>query len=255
MTELDFMPQWYHVRQARRRSYFVLAWLAACMLSVMGLWFYLAHSRISQCRADLRKLQADRNLVNEHLFKIDRQRAVRDDLTRKSNIAEKLQNRPDAVHVVDRLVGLVAEEISLVALELTSELIKDGAGGESAKTPKRIGGPRGSGPPPVAQPAKAPPQTVERTRCQLKVTGVAPEDDSVAGFVTRLSRSEAFTNVQMGYTKTVKREGRLMREFQLTCQLVDDWQSEPAAAGGAGGRQAAAGAPSPEMAGVGQAGN
>jgi len=239
MTELDFLPDWYQVRQERRRGYFVFVWLGACLLTVMGLWFYLANSHIGQCRADLHQLQKERNLVNEQLLKIDKLRVVRDDLTRKSQIADKLHHRPDVVHVTSRLIELTPDDVSLVELEFQTEKLKDSMPAGAPATPRRISSGRSS---PAPATTRAPTsEAIGRTRYLLKITGVAPVDVTIANFIARLSGSEAFTDVQMDYTKDVKRSGRLMRQFEVTCQLVENWRSVSSGDG-----PAASAAPAPE---------
>ncbi len=214
MSELDFLPDWYLFRLERRHGYFVFVWLGVCLVGAMGLWFYLVHSQVRQCRADLQQLKAERNTVNDQLLKIDKLRAVRDDLTRKSDIARQLHNRPDVIHVSGRLVELAGDDVNLVDMKIVSEEIKPPS--PSAGPSGRSGG--------RAAPAApgAVPQDPPKVRYGLTVTGVAPSDVSIANFIARLSASDAFVDVQMGYTKDVKRSGRLMRQFELTGRLVED---------------------------------
>ena len=216
MIELDFLPEWYHVRQQRRRSTFVLIWLAASLLGVIALWFTLANSQIRQARRDLETLKAERTAVNDHLVKIDKLRAIRDDLLRKSTIAAKLHGQPDAIHAISRVLELMPEGVGLVSLDLQTEPIKSPAASAPAR-PQRIGGR-------AATSAPEPGPRPDRTRYLIKLTCVAPVDEVVSAFLNRLSNAEDFErNVQVGYVNDFKQGGRLMRKFELTCRLMENW--------------------------------
>ncbi|MDD4889856.1 MAG: hypothetical protein PHU85_07975 [Phycisphaerae bacterium] len=216
MTELDFLPEWYQIRQERRRSYFSFVWLGLCLVGVMGLWFYLANNQIRQCRGDLALLHNEQNEVNEQLATRDRLRATRDEKIRRGEIVKRLAWTPDAIHVLRRLVELVPDDITLVDVEITTEIVKEPAPtGEAAAAARRAAGQAG---------AAAAPKKPDRLRYVVRVVGAAPFDELIGNLVTRLTRSDAFTNVQISYTKDVKRLARLMRQFELTCQLVDDWE-------------------------------
>ncbi|MCG3179281.1 MAG: hypothetical protein BIFFINMI_01615 [Phycisphaerae bacterium] len=207
MTELDFLPDWYHVRRERRRGYFVLFWLLGCLIALMGVWFYLTHNQLGKVQAELKDLKAERAVVNDHLVKIDKLRSVRDDLIRKAAINAQLQNQPDALQVVGQIMELMPEDISLMDLQLSTEVVK-------AKAP------------PVRKGSKAPaaPKEPDKIHYLVQITGLAPYDVSVANFIARLSATEGFQNVQMGYAKDLLRNDRRMREFQVNCRLADDWK-------------------------------
>ena len=218
MTEIDFLPEWYQVRQQRRQGYVAFIWLGGVLLGLMCMSFYLGYSQVRQCRADIQQLQAKRTAVNEQLVKIDKMRSVRDDLTRKSAIAEKLHNRPDVIHVLGRLVELLPPEINLVDLEMVAQVPPAAAVAvEPATGPRRVTGA-------AAEPSAADGSNDEKTNYKLKILGVAAVDASIGNFIARLVASDSFVNVQMVYSRDVKRSGRLMRQFELTCQIPDEWQ-------------------------------
>lgn len=214
MTELDFLPEWYRVCQQRRRSYFVFVWLGACLLGVMGLWLHASHSRIRQARADVQAVERDHDALKERLAKGDQLRAVRDETRRKSEITRLLTGCPDMIHVLRRLVELMPPEVALTALDVSSQVIKD----EAVPPPPARAGRSGSS-------VSGSVAKYERRRYALRITGLAPFDELVANMVTRLADSDAFTNVQIVYTKDVRRHGKIMRQFELTCQLVDQWEA------------------------------
>ncbi len=218
MTELDFLPDWYHVRRERRRSYFALVWLSLCLVGVMGLWFYLSHSRIVQARSELAQIKGERTRVNEELLRIDKLRAIRDDLAGKSTLAAELHNRPDAIYVVGRLVELLPSDIAMTGLDISSQTIKDKSSAPANSGPRRVSSRRVTSEPSDSKP------TAERSRYVLTIRGVAPVDVTVANFIARLSSSDGFEQVHMGYARDLKFQGRLMREFLVTCQVDENWK-------------------------------
>jgi Tfp pilus assembly protein PilN len=214
MQELDFLPDWYHVRQERRRSYFVMVWLMGCLLAVMGVWFYLSHSRIQDYRQRLEADKAERAGVGELLVRIDKERAIRDDLARKSNIAARLHSQPDALHVLGQVTDLLPADVFVSQLQLATEVIKpDGPALDGRKS--RI----------IRKKKKeqARPKT-QRTRYIMRIQGVASLDVSVANFIARLSAVRGFKDVRMVYTRDLIRNKHNMREFEVTFRLAEDWR-------------------------------
>jgi Tfp pilus assembly protein PilN len=213
MVELDFLPEWYQIRQQRRRSYFAFVWLGACLLGAMGLWFYMTQEQIRQARGDVQGVAREQAAVKEQLASCDKLRLVRDEMRRKSDISRLLTDCPDTIHVLRKLVDLVPAEIALTGLDVGSEPIQ-APSAEAAPARSRR-----------SRPAESTTAKFERRRYTFRIDGVAPFDELIANMVTRLSNSDAFTNVQIVYTKDVRRSGRLMRQFELTCQLVDNWEA------------------------------
>lgn len=219
MTELDFLPEWYFVRQERRRSYVSFVWLGLCLLGVMGVWFYLANSQIRRCQADLDHLGSEQSKVNEQLVQGDKLRTIRAERLHRAQLADQLIHCPDAIHVVRKFIDLMPDEVALVGLDVTTEAIKAAAPG----APAAASGVGRGGVGPAAKP-----QGPDRHRYILHITAMAPVDEIIGNFENRLSRSDLFTRVEMGYSRDVQRLGRLMRQFELTCQIVDDWEATDA---------------------------
>jgi Tfp pilus assembly protein PilN len=215
MQELDFLPDWYHVRQERRRSYFVMVWLMVCLLGVMGVWFYLTHARIGEYRRQLEADKAERSAVGELLVRIDKERSIRDDLARKSNIAARLHSQPDALHVLGQVTDLMPEDVFISQLQLATEVIKEETPKSGGRSPRIVR--RKSRKTEESRPA------APRSRYIMRIKGVASMDVSVANFIARLSAVDGFEDVRMVYTRDLVQNRHNMREFEVTFRLAEDW--------------------------------
>ena len=217
MTELDFLPDWHMLRIERRRSAYAFVWLGACLVGVMAAWFCIVQGQIGQRQADVTGLQTQRGAITEQLARWDKLLASRDAVMRKAAIVDRLSNCPDAIHVLSRMADLIGDEIVILNLDISTETEMVAPVSPAAAAAGRERHP-GAGK--AGDSTPAPP----KVHYLFRVDGLAPSDDVIASFVTRLTTSDGFGNVEVNYTRDLKRAGRLMRQFELTCQAADEWE-------------------------------
>jgi Tfp pilus assembly protein PilN len=215
MIERDFLPDWHMLRLDRRRSAYAFVWLGACLVGVMAAWFCFVQGQVARRQVELGGLQTQRGVVTEQLARWDKLLANRDTVMRKAAVVDRLSNSPDAIHVLGRMADLIPADIVLISLDL---------GTEAEQTPfVPAAGQAGAGKDKAGQGKNAAPAQ-PRSHYTFRVDGLAPNDEVIASFVTGLTNSDGFTNVQVNFTRDQKRAGRVMRQFEMTCQAADEWE-------------------------------
>jgi Tfp pilus assembly protein PilN len=201
MRPVEFLPERIRFQRARRRRLTRQGCLLGACILAMAALTAIRQGRIASAKADLVTLES--RLVNTQgqlamIAPLEQQMA---DLLIKKRIDEELGSRTDCTAVLAELCHLMPANLSLVALELKTVDVGEGAAHAGAAAPA---GPGSDNP----------------RRVRLVITGMAPSDVDVANFIGQMSASPLFDEVNMGYVKTVPYRGRSGREFQAGCYLT-----------------------------------
>ncbi len=209
MKPIEFLPESVRKQRASRDRLVRTGWLLGlCLLGMAGLTF-ARQSRIDQARADyggLAERAAGAKRLAEMVGPLERQMS---DLLIKKRIDQEIGGRTDCTAILAELCRLTPANLALVSLRMQAVSVQPTAGGSTRRSAR----------PAVARGSGASGEATRRM--QLVLTGMAPSDVDVANFIGQLSASCLFEDVTMGYARTVEHSGRMAREFQASCYLVN----------------------------------
>ncbi len=209
MHNIDFLPRRIkHQRRTRRRRVRQVGVVCACALILIAVGF-LRQQGVAEARAQWRQLDRQVRQVHSQLSLREELEEEWNELVRKQQISEQFDTRLTARDVLAELGHRLPESMALTDLSLEADsVLLDPAKPASVLTTS-------SGRPT----AVAPPATARQriTRIRLVITGMAPSDVEIANFVGQLASSPLFEDVNMGYTREIKYQGRSARQFKATC--------------------------------------
>jgi len=213
MATVDFLPSKIRRRRIHKRQVHRQGVLLVVCVAVLAAFGYVRQGKIRSAQAELAMLDERGQVLDEQLAMRVSLRAELDDLKRKRQINDHLGSRFDAVDILGELQEVTPERIALTSLMLHATEMPKMASASSRGS--RGGGIRRAGKGKAADGEGAP---ISR-RMRLVVTGLAPSDIDVAGYIAQLATSLLFEDVNLGYTKTIEHERREAREFQISCFL------------------------------------
>jgi len=207
MTPIDFLPKRIRIQQALRERRVRQVYLVIVSVAMLVLVASFRQERLSSARGEVSWLIRRKSKYECRLgirASLEQQLA---ELRVKKQINSTLGTRVDALDLLAELGRVVPESVVLTALDFeTTEIRAPLERNAGIHGSVRAGG------------AKANDPALKRIR--LTMTGLAPKDVDVAGFIGRMSSSPLFEDVNMGYAKNVLFRGRTAREFKASCYVV-----------------------------------
>ena len=214
MTEIDFIPGWYH-DDRRRRTWYRQRYMMVLVMT--GIWIVgnmIAGGVISRAHADLDSLRVS---YEKGLSKIDQSKQLQNDLAdlqRKSRFLQSLCPRTLPSAILAELAvriggGAVLKEITAVQVpfeQLDSSGKKNGAHVQLSSSGKH---------------EAADPVPVSPTVWKVTCTGFARDGAEVATLIARLEESQYFTRVVPGFSRNSKWNDRNVTEFEISCIVAD----------------------------------
>ncbi len=202
MNHVDFLPPSYRRRQRRiARTYRQVA-LVAVAATLLGFWAvaleanHYGQRKLAEQLESSVQAKADRLTV---LARMDRTYAA---LTRQSEVYRELSQPVSYTQVLGVLATLLPDEVAVTDLLL-----------ESVRPT-----PRKASDKPDKKAAKTKVKQDDFIRVELEA--LAPDDLSVATFVSELDANPLFSGVKMRSSRSVETRGVYARQFRLTA-LVD----------------------------------
>ncbi len=228
MAKTSFLPEDYVERKAQRRTNIIsLTLFVVVMTSIISAFLVT-----DQQRAEMYALQ---DQVNSHfeeaakrLEQLDDLQKRKEEMLRKARVTAVLIERVPRSLILAELINQMPSTLSLLELELATKVIRDNplaaTALQRAKQDRRKIKKKKKGEPPEPQ--------IQKTRVNMRLVGVAPTDVQVAQFMTSLSRSPMFADVNLAFSEEVNlMKDHLMRKFRIDMKLnqdIDIQQLQPA---------------------------
>jgi Tfp pilus assembly protein PilN len=209
MHNIDFLPRRIkEQRRKRRRRVRQGAIVCACVAVLVAIGFVRQES-INQVHAEWQQLERQVRQVHSQLSLREELEKEWNQLVRKQQISEQFDTRLTARDVLAELGHRLPESMALTDLELEADSVL-----LDPSKPARVLNTSSGRPRTVAPPAT---RKQRITRIRLVITGLAPSDVDIANFVGQLASSPLFEDVNMGYTREIRFQGKTARQFKATC--------------------------------------
>ncbi len=199
MREVEFIPTWYPQVRRRRRMVVLQAWMTLVVLAGLGTWVTLAARNTRDFQARLNRVDRELTASRSELKVIEELMTLRKELMKQSQVLAKVGSHAEAARLLATLDEAMPKSTALLELSLTTE----------ETHPVSLAG---------ARAAQEKDRGMER-RLNIKLTGVAPTDVEVAGFLDNLTGKPFLEDVRMTGSKPRLDNGRVMREFEVYFSL------------------------------------
>ena len=208
MHDVDFLPEKIKLQRVRRRRFVRQGYMLAVCVVAMGFLGYLRAGRISTARGEL-------SLLDQRVANVRRQLDLRADLERqqadlfvKKRISDQFGSRVEVLDLLAELERVLPKDVTLTSLNVETLEV------DIPVIPVKIRS--------VCAVTNNNNQSKSRRvrRVRLELTGLAPNDVTVANFIGQLSASLLFEDVSMAYAKNVVFQKHIAREFRASCFVV-----------------------------------
>ena len=223
MANMSFLPEDYLERRIARRTNLISLSLFVVVMGGIVAAFFVTDRERAAVRNLQYQVDAQFEEAANRLEQLDKLQVRKREMLRKAKVTAVLKERVPRSLILAELINNMPSSLSLLDLSMETRTIKvkrkpatalDEAKAKKKKKKKKKKG--GDGP-------VAPPQPeVQPTESSLTLVGVAPTDVQVAQFMTALSRSKMFEQVNLAFSKETNMEDQTMRTFRIDMRLKSD---------------------------------
>jgi Tfp pilus assembly protein PilN len=207
MRDLEFLPRWYPVLTFRRRLVRAQAWGIGVVAFALAIWALLGHRQNLMAQRTVDNVQTQLVATGVDLQRLSDVENFKKELEHQDQIVRALGIHVPASRMLSSLAQLMPPEMALVSLSVHTE--------EEPAVLTDLDRARGLTP------------QLQR-RLDLHMVGLAPTDEELATFMTRLVGVPYFSQVALVKTEDFHEKGHVMRRFEVTFAL-DLTADEPAA--------------------------
>jgi hypothetical protein len=218
VKELNFLPRSFIEARRRRRILRMQALGIAAVLVALAAVLTAGHASLAQVEAKCANASGTRGLLDGQLLQMQQLKRKQEDLLRQQEIQRRLGNwipRSSVLLLISRILpeGVGLLDVSLTPRKVDPQRRKELGLNETSPNVRSIGRARSW-------------QADERTDAQdvlteMVLTGVAPSDVHYTQTLAAMGTNPAFRNVTLVYARHRLVDDRILREFQVRCQLVE----------------------------------
>ncbi len=204
MKEIDFLPDWYKNSRRQQISYQAQYVVILSILLMMAGWsFYTARS-VSNAQAqvqmesrnmeEIAKAQKEYEELEKKMKLLDEQRKLLDQLDTKFSPADMMA---EFSHIIDECIVLTSVDLFNEPISFDQKSTFSVRSGRNAK------------------------DNVQPGRFKLVIRGLAADAANVADTIVKLERSDYFTQVIPGFTRSKTTGNYKASEFEISCYIAN----------------------------------
>jgi Tfp pilus assembly protein PilN len=201
MRDLEFLPLWHRKLRARRRALFTQVWATLALALSAALWLWLANINIRLNGQTLSSLETQSKQIEREMTQMERLESLLKQFRQQDEVLKQLGVHVESGRLIARLAEALPDSVSLTNINFDIVERKAMLTGMQQAALKDA--------------ASIP---MDR-RMTVKVDGVAPSDVELATLLTELSRSPFFENVTPVFSRDMRRNNRVLREFEVTFSI------------------------------------
>ncbi len=217
MANTNFLPEDYVEKKTQRRTNVIsLSLFIVVMASIIGAFLVTDRQRIDIAKKR-QQVNAQFEEAANNLEKLEQLQEKKQEMLRKAKVTSMLIERIPRSLILAELINNMPGTLSLLELDLETKVVRQKkrkhtttALDKAKKNAKKKND-------------KDSDQQVRKVKSTLKLVGVAPTDIQVAQYMTSLSRSKMFQDVNLSYSEEIKLAGdNLMRKFRVDMTINQD---------------------------------
>jgi Tfp pilus assembly protein PilN len=221
----SFLPKDYvKGKQEIRFVAITVSLFVIVMLAVVGA-FLVTNRRWATVRDQQRVISAQYESEKVKLEQLKTLEAQRDEMLSKARITTALLETAPRSVLLAELVTSLPEEATLLQARLVSKRVKQAPPAEAAKAASKAKSKSKSKTDSKSEndtQAKPPPVQPPKFEYTLTITGVAPTNNEVADYLTRLQQSPLLKSVELAFIEDTKLQDLQLRRFEIVAQLPED---------------------------------
>lgn len=214
MRDTNFLPEEYMERRLQRRTNAISLTLFMVMMGAVVAAYYVTDRQ----RSEVKTLQAQVNRQIEdaakRLEQLDELQRRKDAMVRKAQVSAALIERLPRSVVLAELVNNMPATLSLEDMNLSTRVL------QTARPATALQQTRQTRAAAEAQADAAP--ELPQTEVTMYLIGMAPTDVEVAQFMTALSASPLFNDVNLVFSEEEYVDDRAMRRFRVEMAINQD---------------------------------
>lgn len=217
----SFLPKDYvKGKQEVRFVAITVSLFLVVMLAVVGA-FLVTNRRWATVRDQQRVISAQYESEKAKLDQLKTLETQRDEMLSKAQITTALLETAPRSVLLAELVTNLPDEATLLQAKLVSKRIKQAPSVEAAKAASKAKS-KSKSKSDKEEPAKPPVVQPPKFEYTLTVTGVAPTNNEVADYLSRLQRSPLLKSVELTFIDDTKLQDLELRKFEIVAQLPED---------------------------------
>ena len=220
--DCDFMPDWYHERQALRRAVRFRSTGLVVMFAIMGLWVLVHHHRIAAAEAMLQEVSLQGEQMRLLSAKQAEMRSEQRRLQNRRRLVDLLSAHTSLVVVLSDLSRRLPDTVMLTELGLRCSSVCAFASPEAGKT-----GARGASRALSLEPPLVAGERDNTLRQRLHMEGLAASLSDAIRFSAMLEESPLFERISMDVKGPAVWAGRRAEQVELDCEMVSQRKDAP----------------------------
>ncbi|HEX8521874.1 MAG TPA: PilN domain-containing protein [Tepidisphaeraceae bacterium] len=210
-NQLSFLPDDYLEKKLRRRTNAILGTLFLVVVCAIGGTLFWKEQTTRQLEKQKSELDGQLTEAAKPIEQFKQMQEKQQQLAKQAEITSSLLERVPRSYLLAEITNGIPGGVSLLDFNLDSKL-RAGAPAPSASSPNNNGAP-----------APAPAPQARNYDVNMRLTGVAGTDVQVAQFISKLSRSPLFKDVNLLISEEFKNEKETLRKFQVEMTLSPDF--------------------------------
>jgi hypothetical protein len=218
VKELNFLPRSFVEARRRRQILRLQSLLIGAVLVALAVMFASSNAVLGRVEAESLGARRTEELLGRQMVAMQQLKRKQADLLRQQEIQRRLGNWVPRSSVLLLITRLLPQGVGLLDLTMNP---KNAAADRRPELGLNERGPdvRSKG---RTRGSEAGDGAVEQdVVTEVVFTGVAASDVHIARVVADMEAHKAFTNVRLVYSKHRLVDERILREFQVRCQLVE----------------------------------
>lgn len=220
--DCDFIPDWYHERQAMRRAVRFRSSGVVVMLALMGLWVLVHQHRIAAAEAMLQEVSLQEEQMRLLSAKQAEMQREQHRLQDRRRLVDVLSAHASPVVVLSDLSRRLPDSVLLTELSLNCASVCSFVSPKGVKTDARSA----SRMSPTNRPFDAGGED-DVPHQRLHMEGLAASLSDAIRFAALLEDSPLFDRISMNVKGSAARAGRRAERFELDCEMVSQQQGRP----------------------------
>lgn len=218
MANMSFLPEDYLEKRSQRRTNILnLGLFVVVMGAVIGAFLVTDRQR-GEVRTLKERVDQQFEEAARRLKQLDELQQRKQQMLHKARITATLLERIPRSLILAELVNDMPMPLSLLDLHMETKILKSPS--RSASTALQAAKERKAAKQNEKTPSETPPEPdLPPTEVSLMLTGVAPTDVLVAQYMTALSQSPMFKDINLVYSEEANLSGTLMRKFNIELKL------------------------------------
>jgi len=212
MTELDFIPQWYHASRNRKLWHQRQCMMIGLAIAAVVCGFLAAGRSLTLARAELSVMRKEFESGISKIQQFRERQTELGDLQKDVKLFEAVSPRTPYTAALAELTHCIGPNIVLSKLTIQAVPVES-AGRNKAAGPKQARVLLRSGSAGLTAPGL--------TQTELILRGIALNGSTVAELIAALEQSEYYCRVIPGYSKNSKIHDADVSEFEVRCVLAD----------------------------------